>query len=97
LAVELMALGKPVICYIREGDLKFIPEKMRQDLPIINANPNTIYHVLKEWLTIRRKELPELGKRSRIYVETWHDSRKIAAMLKTEYELILSSKGKKNC
>ena len=37
LAVECMALGKPVICYIREEDLAFLPAQMRQDLPIINA------------------------------------------------------------
>ena len=41
LAVELMALGKPVICYIREDDLKYIPKEMRDELPIINAN--TLY------------------------------------------------------
>ena len=28
-AVEFMALGKPVICYIREDDLQFIPIQMR--------------------------------------------------------------------
>ena len=40
LAVEFMALGKPVICYIRESDLKFIPEQMKADLPIIDASPD---------------------------------------------------------
>ena len=92
LAVELMALGKPVICYIREGDLKFIPRQMREEMPIINATPTTIYDVLKEWLTKRRHELSEIGLRSRAYVEKWHDPLKIAARLKSEYETILASK-----
>ncbi len=92
LAVEMMALGKPVICYLREGDLKFIPPAMREALPIINARPDTIYTVLKEWLTTRRQELPELGRRSRAYVEQWHDPMKIAAMLKTEYEAVMLAK-----
>jgi len=92
LAVELMALGKPVICYIRQGDLKFIPEQMREDLPIINATPTTIYEVLKEWLTVRRHELPEVGRRGRAYVERWHDPLKIATKLKGEYEAIMASK-----
>ena len=96
LAVELMALGKPVICYIRQGDLKFIPEQMREDFPIINATPTTIYEVLKEWLTVRRHELPEVGRRSRAYVERWHDPLKIAAKLKSEYEAIMDSKRKRS-
>jgi glycosyltransferase involved in cell wall biosynthesis len=88
LAVELMALGKPVISYIRQNDLTFIPDQMRQALPIINATPQTIYAVLKEWLTVRRGELPRYGEISRAYVERWHDPRRIAQRLKEEYEAI---------
>ncbi len=95
LAVEFMALGKPVICYIRNGDLKFIPEDMRRDLPIINATPATLYSVVKDWLTVRKHELPEVGRRSRAYVDKWHDPLKIAARLKKEYEAIVTSKRKK--
>jgi glycosyltransferase involved in cell wall biosynthesis len=94
LAVELMALGKPVICYLREDDLKFIPNAMREELPIINAEPGTIYTVLKEWLTTRRQELPEWGRRSRCYVEQWHDPLQIAAYLKQEYVQIMEEKQK---
>ncbi len=92
LAVEFMALGKPVICYLRDDDLKFIPEQMRLSLPVINATPDTIYAVLKEWLTTRRNELPKLGQRGRSYMERWHDQAKIAARLKSAYESIMASK-----
>jgi hypothetical protein len=92
LAVELMALGKPVISYLREEDLKFIPAEMRAEIPIMNATPQTVYYVLKEYLTTRRHELPELGNRCRAYVEKWHDPVKIAAKLKQDYEEILASK-----
>jgi glycosyltransferase involved in cell wall biosynthesis len=91
LAVEFMALGKPVVCYLRQDDLKFIPAAMRDDIPIINATPTTIYEVLKEWLTVRSGELSERGKRSRQYVESWHDPLKIAARLKTDYQEMLKS------
>ena len=50
LAVELMALGKPVMCYIRPEDLAFIPAAMRADLPVIEATPDTVYGTLKQWL-----------------------------------------------
>lgn len=92
LAVELMALGKPVLCYIRKSDLKFIPEQMQTDLPIIEATPSTIYDVLKQWLTVRKNELSHVGRRGRAYVEKWHDPLKIAAQLKSEYEAVMASK-----
>lgn len=96
LAVELMAMGKPVICYIREEDLKFIPAEMNKDLPLINATPDTIYSVLKEWLTVKKESLHEMGKKSREYVEKWHDPLKIAERLKADYEAILNTKRKKS-
>jgi hypothetical protein len=93
LAVELMALGKPVICYIRDTDLTFVPEEMGQDLPVIRATPSTLYGVLKEWLTGRRHELREVGRQGRAYVMRWHDPIKIAARLKQDYEDIMALKG----
>jgi hypothetical protein len=84
-AVEMMALGKPVVCYLREEDLGFIGAPMRADLPIIRAEPNTIYEVLKDYLVRRRSELAELGARSRAFVEKWHDPISIAALLKEDY------------
>lgn len=92
LAVELMALGKPVICYLREDDLGFLPPQMRAELPIINAAPHTIYDVLKTWTTVRRDELSEVGRRSRAYVERWHDPLSIAARLKNDYEAVIASR-----
>lgn len=89
LAVELMALGKPVVCYIRPGDLRFVPEDMRTELPIIEASPATLLPVLREWLTTRRRELPAVGSRSRAFVERWHDPRRIARQLETEYRSIV--------
>ncbi|MFH1753423.1 MAG: glycosyltransferase [Candidatus Omnitrophota bacterium] len=89
LSVELMALSKPVICYIREEDLKFIPREMADEIPIINATPSTMYGVLKEWLTGRKNELSERGAAGRKYVERWHDPLKIAEMLKREYDAIV--------
>jgi hypothetical protein len=88
LAVELMALGKPVVAFVRQGDLHYIPPQMRDDLPIVSAMPESIYDVLKHLLTERRAELPELGRRSRDYVERWHDPLTIAARLKADYESI---------
>jgi hypothetical protein len=92
LAMELMTLGKPAICYIREEDMVFLPKEMREEMPIINATPDTIYDVLKEWITIRKKELHQRGKDSRKYVERWHDPMKIAQIVKEDYERVLKEK-----
>ena len=92
LAVELMALGKPVMCYLREGDLGFLPKQMYADLPIIRVTPMSLYDNLKLWATVRRSELSLLGQRSRFYVERWHDPIQIAARLKADYESIYLKK-----
>jgi hypothetical protein len=85
-AAEFMALGKPVICYIRATDLTLIPPAMQADLPILNASPSTIYEVLRSALTMGRGELRQIGARSRLYMERWHDPRTIAHALKVDYE-----------
>lgn len=92
LSMELMSLGKTVMCYMREEDMVFLPKEMREMLPIINVTPDTIYSVLKEWLTIRKKEIHQRGKASRRYVERWHDPIKVAQIVKEDYERVLSTK-----
>lgn len=86
LAVEAMALGKPVLVYIRSEDLQFIPGEMAADLPFINVNPETIEEGLRQVLLMPRQELLALAKRSRAYVEKWHNPMKIASKLIVDYE-----------
>lgn len=92
LSVEFMAMAKPVICYIREEDLHHLPQRMREQIPIINANPHNLYHVLKEVLTKKQHELSSIGKASRAYVEEWHDPIKIARMVTSDYERVYAQK-----
>jgi glycosyltransferase involved in cell wall biosynthesis len=84
-AVEMMALGKPVVCYLREEDLDFLPADMKKELPVINAKPDSIYEVLLKTIN-ERDSLPEIGVKSRAFVEKWHDTIKIARRLKEVYE-----------
>lgn len=88
-AVEAMALGKPVLVYIRQEDLPFIPEAMRADLPFIQVTPSTIDVGLRAVLDMSRQELVALAKKSRAYVERWHDPMAIARRVKRDYELVL--------
>jgi glycosyltransferase involved in cell wall biosynthesis len=89
-AVEMMALGRPVLSYIREEDLRFLPEGMAGDLPVIPVTPDSIYHVLRTWIRAPRERLEEVGRLGRAYVEKWHEPRRVAARLKSEYEAALA-------
>jgi glycosyltransferase involved in cell wall biosynthesis len=92
LAVELMALERPVVAYLRESDLGWLPPEMRAEIPIVSATPETIYEVLKELLTSRRVELAELGRRGRAYVERWHDPLRIAKRIVADYEAAVAAR-----
>lgn len=92
LAVEAMALGKPVLVYIRSDDLKFIPNEMASDLPFIDVSPDSIENGLRNLLLMSRDELFALARKSRAFVEKWHDPLKIASEMKSNYELELSKR-----
>lgn len=75
LAIESMALGKPVLCYIHptfKGKYK--------NLPIINTSKEQVYNNLVG-LIKNPKLRHELGINGRKYVEENHDSLKIAKQL----------------
>ena len=69
-AVECMALGKPVICYLRpqwkEFYLKTYPE--HRELPIIEANTDNIYLVIKNLLD-NQNLIKKFGVKSRDFVK----------------------------
>ena len=83
-AVELMAMGKPVVAYIRESDLAHVPPQLAEDLPIVNATPASIETVLRGLLSTP-EQMAEIGRRSRRFVERWHDPERIAARLLEVY------------
>ena len=73
-AVEMMALGKPVICHLR-GDLRrFYP----RECPIIPAGVDDIGVVIAD-VAASPESWAEWGRRGRAYVEAVHDSRAVAA------------------
>ena len=76
LTLEAMALGKPVVVYIREELL----EKFEHDLPVQNANPDTIEDSLRE-LILDSTKREDLGKLGRYFVEQYHDVNKVAKQL----------------
>lgn len=85
-SVELMALGKPVICFIEE-DLK----KYRPDLPIVSASPKTL-EIELEKLIVSKELRNSIGEKSRVYAQRYHDVEKIADELLNCYGMDIGSK-----
>jgi len=75
LAIECMALGKPVLCRI-DPKLK----KYYSDLPIVDTPPEMIYDNIK-FLITHPEVRAELGLKGRQYVENNHDSQVVAKKL----------------
>lgn len=72
-AVEMMALGKPVVCYIREDLRAHYPK----ELPIVSANVEDITDVLAQM--IASPEIwEEIGRRGIDYVSQNHESIAVA-------------------
>ena len=85
LAVEAMALGKPVIAYVRASDLALVPAELAADLPIVNAGPSEIANAIRQLIRMPRQDLWDLAGRGRAFVERWHDPSGIAARALTDY------------
>ncbi len=94
-AVEAMALARPVLCYIRESDLRFVPPAMAADLPVVRTTPATLADDLRR-LALDPALRAEFGARGRAFVETHHDPRTIAtAMARVYAEALAEVRGKR--
>lgn len=76
-AVEMMAMGKPVACAIRDEDLQFVPTAMQAELPFFRLRPG---HLADDLATIlvAQARWPEAGQAARRFVERWHNPATIA-------------------
>lgn len=84
-AVEAMALGKPVVCYIRPS----VAARLPPELPIVNANVDSFEQVL-ETLLHGGERRQELGRLGRTYVERYHDADLLARELEHLYRTVLA-------
>jgi glycosyltransferase involved in cell wall biosynthesis len=84
-AVEAMAMGKPVMCYLRHEDFECVPDEMLADLPIVDVRPD---HLAEDIATVldRRSEWGEWSDRSRCFADKWHNPRTIAEAMIELYE-----------
>lgn len=79
-SLEGMALGKTVVCYIRDDLIKTYPP----GLPIVCANRDNIVDVLSK-LIGKSSNRRRIGIAGRQYIEQYYDSRILAKQLKEIY------------
>jgi glycosyltransferase involved in cell wall biosynthesis len=84
-AVEAMAMGKPVLCYLREEDFDLAPPELLADCPIVNIHPDRLVEDIGAVFE-RRSEWAEWSRRSREFVERWHDPDTIARAMVEVYK-----------
>lgn len=82
-SVEVMAMGKPVIAYLREEDFPFVPADYLHELPVINGRPDNLKEVLKG-LLLSRSKLREFGEKGRSFVRKFHNPDEIAQFVLQE-------------
>lgn len=75
-ALEGMALGKPVVCFIEDRLKSTYPP----GLPIVNATPDTCYDVLKRLLK-RPRLRRTTGKAGRRYIKRYYDADELGKQL----------------
>jgi hypothetical protein len=70
-AIEAMAIGRPVITYLRPDIMKFHAYYAQGKIPAISANPETLAKAITR--LVKNPQLrKELGERGRSYAEKFH-------------------------
>ncbi|HWX20980.1 MAG TPA: hypothetical protein VN578_13855 [Candidatus Binatia bacterium] len=85
---EALALGKPVVCFIKPALRPRYPDT----LPIVAADQTTLTEAIAPLLKNGRQR-HDLGIRGRQYIEQYHDARKVAAGLIDIYKDLTDAAG----
>jgi glycosyltransferase involved in cell wall biosynthesis len=80
LAIEAMALGKPVVTFLREEAVARTEEAFGVPIPIVSATKDTLAEALRP-LVDSAEERRRIGAASRAYVERVHDADAVADRL----------------
>jgi glycosyltransferase involved in cell wall biosynthesis len=80
-ALEAMARGKPVLCYIRNADCVLAAA----ECPLMQATPESIEQVLR-WCLANRESLRAIGAQGQAYVQRHHSIPAVAGRFSTLYE-----------
>lgn len=88
-SLEAMALGRPVICYIRQEWQQFLANKFPEcrEMPVISSTPDLLVDVLR--LLVSDSKLRKAhGEKSRVFAEQFLDVRKNCSELIQHLEVL---------
>jgi len=83
-SIEALAIGRPVVVFIRESYLAEVD--FADQLPFFNADPDTIYEVLKGIVEAGSEHLAARSRPGRRFVETIHEASIVTKRLLRIYE-----------
>jgi glycosyltransferase involved in cell wall biosynthesis len=84
-AVECMAQGVPVISYLRDEDLKYLPNKMKEELPIKSTCSCDLKADIIELIRISKFQYEKLSQDGINFVNKWHNPDTIAIQVVKNY------------
>ena len=90
LAIESMALAKPVVVHLDAEAAAETEEAFGLELPLVRADAGSLEDVLAGLVEVR-ESLPELGRQSREYVERVHAHTVVARQILEIYERVMPS------
>lgn len=88
-AIEALAFGKPVVCYLKPS----LIAKHPADMPIVNANQDNLVAVLAALLQNGQRR-HEMGRLGRAYIEKYHDAHLVSQQLLTIYAEVIQRRSK---
>lgn len=83
-SIEALAIGRPVVVFIRKSYLAEVD--FAAQLPFFNADPDTIYQVLREIVEAGSECLLPRSRSGRQFVEAHHDASSVAKRLLRIYQ-----------
>jgi hypothetical protein len=86
LAIECLALGKPVLTFLREEARQRTEEAYGTEVPLVGVTAETLRDRLEALVEAGPTEWRRLGEASRAYVEQVHDVERVADSLVELYE-----------
>lgn len=86
LAIECLALGKPVLTFLRDEAVQRTEEAYDTQVPLVGVTAETLRDRLAELVAAGPGEWRRIGELSRAYVERVHDVERIADALVELYE-----------
>lgn len=84
-ALEAMALGKPVLCFVRDRARYLLSP---DECPIIDTHPDTIVGDLRRLLLLDRSELSRIGKQGKTYVRKYYSVEAFSDRLSSFYSTL---------